>query len=272
MFIDSHSHTKHFSGDGRMDISELISGSLAASLQAIVITEHFDDDYPHDVDTPMACDIDAYFESFQKWKAKAPASLELRFGIELGYQRGLVQRYNDIVHRFPFDSIIMSSHLIYGLDPYFYRDCYDQGAKEVFTRYINDLIEIASGESNFDILGHYDYIGRYAPYKDCKMYYDICPDEFDTLFTALIQTNRSLEINTRSISKLISQGHSNPMPDDRVLLRYKDLGGTLITLGSDAHTSDGIGLHFNETRDYLRSLGFAVATVFKERKPQTISL
>ena len=69
MFIDSHSHTKHFSGDGRMDISELISGSLAASLQAIVITEHL----TMTIRTTLITDgmrYDAYFESFQKWKLR----------------------------------------------------------------------------------------------------------------------------------------------------------------------------------------------------------
>lgn len=272
MFIDSHSHTKHFSGDARMDISELLSGSVASSLQAVVITEHFDDDYPHKIDTPMTCDLNAYYDSFQKWLTLSPPSLELRFGIELGYQSSLVDRYNDIAQQYPFDSIIMSSHLIYGIDPYLYRDCYDLGPKDLFTRYITDLVEMASGHCDFDILGHYDYISRYAPYKDCKMYYDICPDEFDTLFRAIIHSGKSLEINTRSISKLMAQGHANPMPDDRILQRYQDLGGTHITLGSDAHTPDGLGQYFKETSKFLQKLGFESSTVFKSRKPQVLSL
>ncbi|NLT12522.1 MAG: histidinol-phosphatase HisJ family protein [Clostridiaceae bacterium] len=268
MFIDSHSHTKHFSGDARMNISDLISGALSASLKAVVITEHYDDDYPHKIDTPMTCDIESYYESFQQWLTQSPPSLELRFGIEMGYQSGLVNRYNNIVQNYPFDSVIMSSHLIYGIDPYLFRDCYDLGPKELYSKYISDLVEIASGNCNFDILGHYDYISRYAPYKDCKMYYDICPDEFDTLFRAMINSEKSLEINTRSISKLRSQGHDNPMPDDRILLRYKELGGTIISLGSDAHSPDGLGQYFNETRKFLKQLGFDILTSYKNRKPQ----
>ena len=47
------------------------------------------------------------------------------------------------------------------------------------------------------------------------------------------------------------------------------MGGKLITLGSDAHTPQGLGIHFDDTAKYLKSLGVNEIFYFEGRKPKS---
>jgi histidinol-phosphatase (PHP family) len=62
----------------------------------------------------------------------------------------------------------------------------------------------------------------------------------------------------------------NPLPD--ILARYREMGGELITVGSDAHVPERIAGRFEETAGILRSLGFRYYAIYKERKPQMLPL
>ena len=103
--------------------------------------------------------------------------------------------------------------------------------------------------------------------KESAVFYKDCPEEFDSLFEVLISKDKALEINTSSIDKQIAKGSSYIMPDPDIIRRYIAMGGKLITIGSDAHKSDRIGLHFEKTAKYLKSLGVNELFYFAGRKP-----
>lgn len=266
MITDSHLHTIHFSGDAKMTIDELFDAAKLAGLTEIVITEHYDDDFPHELPVPLTFDIPSYFEAFSKWVQSCPQSLSVRAGIEFGYQHQLKQKYDLISRSFPFDSIILSNHLIGGVDPYFYRDCYLMPKSDLHSMYINSLADMAERCTCYDILGHYDYIVRYSPLPDPTMRYPDCPEAFDRLFKILISTEKSLEINTRTIDKLKRMEVHNPFPDQEILARYLELGGTRITLGSDSHDTTTLACHFEDTIAYLKMIGFTENTSYVGRK------
>jgi len=266
LITDSHLHTIHFSGDAKMTIDELFVAAELAGLTDIVITEHFDDDFPHELPVPLTFDIPSYFETFPKWIQSCPSSLSLRAGIEFGYQPQLEQKYDLISRSFPFDSIILSNHLIGGVDPYFYRDCYLMSKNDLHSTYINSLADMAERCNFYDILGHFDYIVRYSPLEDPTMHYADCPEAFDRLFKILIYSEKSLEVNTRTIEKLKRAGIHNPFPDQEILARYLELGGTRITLGSDSHDPSTLACNFEDTISHLRRIGFRENTSYIGRK------
>lgn len=266
MITDSHLHTIYFSSDAKMNIDELFEAAEIAGLSEVVITEHFDDDFPHELPVPLTFDISLYFESLSKWKRACPSSLSLRAGIEFGYQPQLEQKYDLISRSFPFDSIILSNHLIGGVDPYFYRDCYLMSKNDLHSTYINSLADMAERCTFYDILGHYDYIVRYSPLQDPTMRYADCPEAFDRLFKILISSEKSLEINTRTILKLKRLEMHNPFPDQEILARYMELGGNRITLGSDSHDPSTLACHFDDTISYLKRIGFRDNTAYIGRK------
>ena len=95
MLTDSHSHTCHFSSDAEMSISELIRGCEQNGVKRIVITEHYDYDYPHPEEPSQVFDIKQYVEAFDVWK-KLSSTVELNMGIELGYQSHIASIIDEV--------------------------------------------------------------------------------------------------------------------------------------------------------------------------------
>ena len=47
----------------------------------------------------------------------------------------------------------------------------------------------------------------------------------------------------------------------------KELGGEIITIGSDAHTTKDVGAEYDKARELLKETGFKYFTTFTNRKP-----
>ncbi len=272
MYIDSHSHTKHFSADASMNINELMSSCVEKNVSTIITTEHYDFDYPHPEEPLMYCDMDAYYTEHLNWQKNAPENLEILFGIEFGFQPHLVNYYEELAKKYPFDSIILSNHLYGGIDVYFSKECYKEDKATRVKNYISSLRDMASECNSYNIVAHYDYINRYSPDVNEEVLYSDCPNEFDSLFEVLISKEKSLEINTASIAKRISNNAVNTMPDPRIIERYISMGGKFITLGSDAHKPEAIAQNFDIATEYLKSFGVKELCYFKNRKPNFYSI
>ena len=266
MVTDGHNHTKHFSPDASQSIDELICEAKSQGLIRIGITEHYEIDFPEDDGLKWTFDLDDYLNTFKTWQAKA-GDLELLMGIEFGYQTHTANAIDETAGLIPFDMVLLSNHFFRGRDFYEHRECYSLPKKELHKEYIGVMAEMCEKCDNFDIAAHYDYINRYTPDLNNFVLYEDCPEEFDRMFEALITKGKALEINTKSVQKHKERGFTRIMPDPAILKRYMEMGGKLITLGSDAHQSNCIGVCFDETIEYLKSLGIKEVFHFKDRKP-----
>ena len=94
-------------------------------------------------------------------------------------------------------------------------------------------------------------------------YYDV----FKELLTVLIDKGKGIEVNTGSMYK----GFSYPHPHQTVLKMYRQLGGEIITIGSDAHVPEYLGYGFEQAEALLKQCGFTHYTLFKGGKPQQIA-
>lgn len=261
-------HTKHFSSDASQSFEELVNASKALGIRNIAITEHYDMDYPHK-DEIFTFDLNEYGTIFPKWQdySASIGGPALHMGIEIGWQPHLNSRINDTIKALPFDSVILSNHLFRGIEIFYSTECALIPRKDRNKEYIASLVRMCNELDDYDILAHYDYINRYIDDKKSAVFYSDCPDEFDNLFEILISKQKALEINTSSIDKQIVKGSEFVMPDKELIKRYLDMGGKLITIGSDAHRSDRIGLHFDKTIEYLKSLGVSEIYYFDKRQP-----
>lgn len=97
------------------------------------------------------------------------------------------------------------------------------------------MVEMMGSCPDFTILGHYDYVSRYAPNRPIRMEYKFLATEFDAIFRYLIEHHKSLELNTRSALKLQQLGWSGDAiwPDPKIFKRYLELGGRYVSLSSD---------------------------------------
>jgi len=272
MYTDNHSHTNEFSPDAKMYINELIAKAKSLGIPRVGITEHYEIDMVYPDNEVMLFDLDEYDKTFIDWQTKCPEGLTLLKGIEFGYQSHTARAIDIVATCHDFDVVVLSNHNFRGEDVYFSKIVYDIPLKARHAEYIGIMAEMCENVQNFDIAAHYDYINRYNPDSSATITYEDCPKEFDRFFEALIAKGKSLEINTSSINSNINKGVPSVMPDPAILKRYKDMGGTMLSLSSDAHSAESLAQHFDRTAEYLKSFGFFENTYFIGHKPYTEAL
>ena len=83
-----------------------------------------------------------------------------------------------------------------------------------------------------------------------------------------LEKDKGLEINTSGIR----YGLGNPHPNIEILNRFKELGGKIITIGSDAHKTDDLGKDFDMAYNILEKVGFNKIAIFHNRIPEFINI
>ncbi|MEN6566928.1 MAG: histidinol phosphate phosphatase [Veillonellales bacterium] len=253
MLFDTHMHTK-FSTDSQMRLEEAVAKARELNL-GITVTEHMDLAYPE----PQAflLDIEGYFREYEKYRSD-----ELLLGIEIGMRTDCREDNRQIAAGHAFDYVIGSIHVIDNVDIYcesFYRS---RSKEEVYGQYFNAMIDCLETYEFIDCLGHIDYIARYGRYDDPEIYYDQFKDSIDRILGILAGQGKALEINTRRLDN--RERIENILP---VYRRFHDLGGRLVTVGSDAHKPKDIGKGMKLALQLAGECGLK-AVRFKDRKPE----
>ena len=266
---DCHMHSNH-SGDSDTPMEDLINRAIELNFDTICITEHQDSDFPytHDDEGMFTLDIPSYYNEYIELKEKYSDRLEVLFGIELGLQPICAQSNLEIVKNHPFDFVIGSSHLCNGMDPYFPEFFQGKSEEEAYEEYFKSIIDNINVYKGFDSYGHLDYVVRYGPNKNTQYNYQKYSGILDEVLTTIIEAGKGIEINTSGLKYGLGQTH----PCTDIIKRYKNLGGEVITVGSDAHATKHVGYQFDIARDILLEAGFEYYTVFKQRKPHYIKL
>jgi histidinol-phosphatase (PHP family) len=265
--INYHMHSQ-YSIDGEMSIEEACEKAIELGLKEIAFTDHLDIDWPDPNYEFGALDIEKYLIDIEKNRERYKDCLKIKTGIEVGLQPHVLEEVEDIIVTYPFDFVIASIHIIQRMDPY-QGDYYKNRTKEECYRlYYEETLELVKEFSNFDVLGHIGYIRRYSPFPYEQDEDLICLSLIDEILKVLITKGKGIEVNTSGYK----HASKTPMPTPRILARYKDLGGTIITLGSDAHTIDDVGFGLDLGCSVIRESGFKHITSYTERKPEFISI
>ena len=266
MLTDTHNHTCHFSPDAESTIDDIFAKATAGHLDVIALTEHYEYDNPDPNDNIQTFDLDKYTAEFAAWKKRCPSSLELLMGIEFGYQTHTAGAIDELASKAPFDTVVLSNHLFRGIDVYFSDVVYRLPVAERHAEYMEKMTEMVTNCNNFDVAAHYDYVNKRNPDLTVNMLYEDCPREFDRFFEVLIAKEKALEINTATSARRQS------LPDPRIIERYIQMGGRLITVSSDSHVPANIGCMIPEITEFLKSLGVKELCYFKARQPQTYGI
>lgn len=266
MLWDTHLHTK-FSGDSIANPRDMVESCINKGLSGICFTDHQDLEYAKE---PGLFDLD--FETYRKeivaLKEEYAHRFPILWGVELGLQPDTVEGNKKIANSYPFDFIIGSSHEINHIDPY-YPDFYEgRNEDDCYLDYFKAVVSNLHTDADFDVYGHLDYVVRYGPNKNNHYSYQKFADTIDEILRLLIEKGKGLELNTAGFK----YGLGHPHPTEDILRRYRELGGEIITLGSDGHTPEQVAWDFHKIPILLKEAGFSYFTVFKERKPQFIKL
>lgn len=266
IICDSHNHTG-FSADSDSAPESMIEQAIHSGLQYLCMTDHMDPDFPIPA-YDFTFDLPAYFKKHQELRDRFQEKITLLTGIELGLQPHIADRLNEIVTQWDFDFVIGSSHIVNRMDPF---DApYWQGISEAegILRYFESILENLAAFDDIDVYGHLDYIVRYAPSKAQNYSYRAYQEILDEILKTLISKNIGLELNTAGLKYGIGFAH----PHTDILKRYKELGGEILTVGSDGHIPKHLAYDFHKVPSILGSCGFRYYTIFKHRKPEFIKL
>ncbi|MDE6926777.1 MAG: histidinol-phosphatase HisJ family protein [Acetatifactor sp.] len=263
---DCHLHSSH-SGDSSAPMEEMILQGIAQGLTDMCFTEHNDFNYPESPDTPAGMfllNTDPYLYDLARLKEKYADRIRLLFGVELGLQPEVLRENAVYAKSYAFDFIIGSSHVCRGRDPY-YPDFHEgRSEDEAYREYFESILENIKKFSNFDVYGHLDYVVRYGPNRDRYYSYEKYKDILDEILKRLLDQGKGIELNTGGIKSGMRDFH----PCTDILKRYRELGGEIITVGSDSHDALHIGDSFDRAAGVLRECGFEYYTVFEKRCPE----
>ncbi|MFV0440996.1 MAG: histidinol-phosphatase HisJ family protein [Lachnospirales bacterium] len=279
---DCHIHSE-FSADSIEKLENIVLSAINKGLLGITITDHIDYDsfgnykiIRNSLDVSNKEKINLIFNHIHKiseLKYKYKDKIDIYTGFEVGASNGdlskiVVQETLDIKE---LDFVILSSHkvgeeknsaLFMGCD-YFVDTKY-----EAYKKYLLDVLKNVKLFNDFSVYGHLDYITRYCNYENKDLEVDLYIDIIDEILNVIISKGSGIEVNTSAIR----YGRDDFYPQKDILKRYFNLGGEIVTVGSDSHKSEYVGAYFNQAKDYLKDCGFEYATYFENRKPKFYKL
>jgi histidinol-phosphatase (PHP family) len=266
---DYHIHSA-FSGDSKTPMEDMVTKSIDLGLTHICMTEHYDPDYVYlpEEEGMFELNTDSYLYELLKLRKKYEDKIYIGFGVELGLQPHIKRQLAVYAKSHDFDFIIGSSHICNRKDPYYPSFFEGRDEDEAHQEYFESVLECVKSLPYFDIYGHLDYVVRYGPTKNDKYTYDKHKDVFDKILLHLIEEGKGIEVNTGGFRAGL--GQPNPCID--IVKRYRELGGEIITIGSDAHAPNDIASDFDKVCEILKDCGFKYYCIFQARLPEYIRL
>ncbi|WP_053955365.1 histidinol-phosphatase HisJ family protein [Inediibacterium massiliense] len=267
---DYHVHTC-FSPDSSMNIERAIEKAISMGLKEVAFTDHGEISVwrPDKGIVDEVFHIPTYIEKLQELKIKYKNQIGIKIGMEIGLQKEEKERIDTIISKYPFDFVIGSSHTIQKYDLFFKKIFKDRTKEEAYDLYFKEVEKITQIIDSYSVYGHIDVIRRYAygEYEDISIGQRHI-EQMKRIFKIIIEKGKGIEVNTSGFRYGIGTNH----PDVDLLKLYKDLGGEIITVGSDAHKEEDIGYRIKETYKILRDLGYKYITTFEDMKPMFVKL
>lgn len=255
---DMHTHTG-FSDDCDIPMEDMMDAAYRSGIRTIAVTDHYDPGYP-DPDFPFLPDFAAYHKALTAQQEKYAGHMEILAGLEVGIMEGQFEAAEKAVCGFDYDFIIGSFHCLHDLElhTFDFSQTDRMAFIEEFYTYVYDCLK---KYKNYDILGHLSLPDRYLG-EICD--YSGVSDIIDSILGLAVENGKGLEINTSSFK----YGTDMWLPRPSILKRYLELGGEILTFGSDAHEPRHYRYHFEDAVSFARELGFRYYSTFRQRKPE----
>ncbi len=280
--MDCHTHTQ-FSVDSEADIDLCVSRAAELGLAAYAITDHCECNcwyekahYPEDTwylreSFDYAADFENSVSAVTALKEKYEGKLNLICGVELGQILHDTEAAKIVNADSRVDFIIGSVHQVMGELDFYFIEYEKMTMDEIYAlleRYFKEVHEM-SKNGFFDVVGHITYCLRYMKQRhgieaDISRYDDIIAETFRNL----AHNGKGIEINTSGLR----QGFGDCFPSLKYVKMFRDMGGEIISFGSDSHTVEDIGANIADGMRIARAAGFTRGAYFKKRSPYFIDI
>lgn len=264
---DYHIHTS-YSPDSKMDSEEAVRAAMAKGVTDICFTEHMD--LGHHMEMyDRAPDFVGMEETISRLKEKYP-EINIGKGIEAGYIPETAEQTAKVLKEQRFDYVLLSTHCVEGMDCGVPESKRGQDKPTAYKRYLETVYASVTDDrltEYYDCVSHIGYIAKGLHYEDNTFPYEMFPELFDMILSEIIKRGKGIEVNTSGIDR---GGHVLPHPS--IIRRYRELGGRMITIGSDAHRSQNVGAYIKDAVNIIAEAGFEEITLFKNREPRVIKI
>lgn len=276
MIMDLHIHSHHSHDAAKESICEYLYVAESMNLQYIAITDHveinrfFPCEYYHTSESDI-CSYNnrkVFSESVAEILENQPKSKKVKLlcGAEVGQICQNIELATMIYQNPNIDLIIGSVHELPGLPDFYYLDYENMDIDKLVNDYFMEVLKTARTDC-YDILAHLTFGLRFIPNRekyDLKPHYPI----IDEIFMTLIEKRKSLELNGSGLKSPIP--YTDPGID--LLCRYYQLGGRLLTLGSDSHDKASLGSCIDLLEKIAYVVGFSELTWYDKHIPHKVQL
>ena len=267
MLADYHIHTE-FSDDSREPMQKQIERAIELGLDEICFTDHIDygikkdweegnivfrggdgmSSDPSQMDPCANVNYPEYFGKLLRMKEIYKGKITIKQGLEFGIQTITVDQYEKLFARYKdqLDFILLSMHQVNNLE--FWTQDFQRGKtqKEYNEEYYREIYEVQKVFKHYSVLAHLDLLVRYDlqgiyPFENVK-------DMIAEILKLAIADGKGIEVNTSSWH----YGLADTQPSRAILKLYKDLGGKIVTIGSDAHNTKFLADHLKDAMQILK--------------------
>lgn len=255
--FDFHMHTI-VSFDGHDRGLQMAQAAKTAGLKEICFTDHLDYD-PLGKMGDIAFDTAVYNAEYD---ALELPDLKIRRGMEFGMTVDNREQFKKDLQRRHFDFVLGSIHFVDDLDVYFEEFWQGKTVFEAERRYLEATLDCLRLHNDFDVLAHLTYIAkttahhapRPVPYAEHR-------ELIDEILKTVAAKGKGLEINTSGVDRC-----GGFLPTVDYFRKFKEFGGEIVTVGSDAHTASRVGQYSFEACAILKDI-FGHVCTFEDRKP-----
>ncbi len=255
--FDFHMHST-VSFDGHDTPEKMVRAAQRKGLTAICFTDHVDDD----VTGPMPSQrftkegYDAGYANLQG------GDVALHFGMEFGLHRDNQGSLKEVLSWRDFDFVLGSIHYAEGVDVYYAPYWEDKTLFQAEQVYLEDTLACVQAHDDFDVLAHLTYISKprihptHTPVQ-LEQHREVIAE----IFRTLAQKGKGIEINTSGVDRCGAY-----LPSADMVRLFKDLGGKIITVGSDAHDDRRVGQYCHDAVHIAKDI-FGYVCTFEKRRP-----
>lgn len=284
MLTDYHLHTE-FSDDSREPMERQIERAIELGFDEICFTDHVDYGIKKDwsegnikwrggdgVGTaaeqmePLAnVNYPEYFSKIDRMREIYKDKITIRKGLEFGIQTITVGSYKKLYDKYrdQLDFVLLSIHQVNNQE--FWNQDFQRGRtqKEYNEKYYQEIYDVMKVFKDYSVLAHLDLLVRYD--KAGIYPFEYVKDIVAEILKLAIADGKGIEINTSSWH----YGLEDTQPSREILRLYKDLGGRIVTIGSDAHSTQYLGDHIADANKILKEeIGLNELCTFLQMKPR----
>ena len=281
MRADYHMHCE-FSDDSVEPMENQIERAIALGLDEICFTDHVDYGIKRDWDDPRGVlyrekadgeppqalanvNYPAYFRKLHEMQDRYRGQITIKAGLEFGVQTTTVPDFLRLYERYQaeLDFTLLSMHQV-GNQEFWTGDYTADRSQQAYNdAYYEEIYEVQQKFPHYAVLAHLDLLARYDPKGPYPFARE--KDKIAAILERAIRDGKGIELNTSSWH----YGLKDTQPSRDILRLYRDLGGKILTIGSDAHQTRYLADHFSDAIDILQNeIGFAGFYTFSHMQPE----